>query len=92
MTQNSLWPAVLILTAVNIFSFILVGVDKKRSRDEARRLPEVFLFFVAVFFASFGVFLGMYAFRHKTKKVYFPLGIGLLLIQQIFLLLYIAGY
>jgi len=68
----------------------MVGVDKKQSVDQNRRLPEVFLFFVAVLFASLGVFLGLFMFRHKTRKFYFPFGIGLLVIEQTALLYCLA--
>ena len=70
------------LVFVNLFSFVLVGVDKRKSLKGAERIPEAWLFFVAVFFASAGVFLGMLAFRHKIRKAYFPIGIGLLLLEQ----------
>jgi uncharacterized membrane protein YsdA (DUF1294 family) len=41
-----------------------------------------------------GVLLGMLVFRHKTSKLYFPLGIGFLLLEQlalIYLLLTVFG-
>jgi uncharacterized membrane protein YsdA (DUF1294 family) len=78
-----LWPA---LAAVNIFSFALVGFDKKKSFEQGERSPEVLFFLLAVLFGSLGVFLGIFVFHHKTRKVYFPVGIGLMLIQQIALL------
>ena len=71
-----------ILASINLIAFILVGVDKKRSVSNSERVPEVYLFLIAIFFASLGVFLGMLFFRHKTRKIYFPLGIGLLFIEQ----------
>jgi uncharacterized membrane protein YsdA (DUF1294 family) len=91
MNQNNLWLLPAALVIINIFSFISVGLDKKRSVDQARRLPEVFLFFISIFFASPGVFVGIFLFRHKTKKLYFPVGIGLLLIEQTFLVIFIIN-
>ena len=75
------------LAVINLAAFIWVGVDKKRSLKRTERVPEVYLFFIAIFFASLGVFAGMLFFRHKTRKIYFPLGIGLLFVEQILLLL-----
>lgn len=72
----------LVLLVLNLISFVLVGVDKRKSQKGAERVPEAWLFFVAVFFASLGVFLGMLAFRHKIRKAYFPVGIGLMLLEQ----------
>ena len=74
------------LLVINLAAFIWVGLDKKRSVRNTERVPEVYLFFIAIFFASLGVFLGMLFFRHKTRKIYFPLGIGLLCVEQILLL------
>lgn len=76
---------------INAIAFVLVGVDKSRSIDREERVPEVYFFFLATCFASLGVLLGMFAFRHKTRKMYFPLGISFLLLQQISLALYFTG-
>ena len=84
--QNPLpliWPG---LIAINLFAFIFVGQDKKRSREYAERSPEVMFFLIGTLFGSLGIFLGMLFFHHKTRKVYFPVGIGLLLIEQVALL------
>ena len=42
------------------------------------------------FGGSIGGILGMYAFRHKTKKWYFKYGFPLILIIQIILIIYLA--
>lgn len=78
-----------VIVLLNLISFILVGRDKARSVARSERVPEVYFFFLAVFFASAGVFLGLFAFRHKTNKIYFPLGIGLLLLQQLCLIYFV---
>ena len=75
-----------VIVLLNVISFVLVGRDKAKSVARSERVPEVYFFFLAVFFASAGVFLGLFTFRHKTNKIYFPLGIGLLLLQQLCLL------
>lgn len=80
------------LAAVNLIAFILVGVDKKRSVDNEERIPEVYLFFIAIFFASLGVLLGMLFFRHKTQKIYFMLGMCLLILEQTALLIFLTSY
>jgi len=91
--QNYLSLSVIVLGALNILSFALVGIDKKKSRAEGeRRFPEAWFFFISVFFASLGVFLGIFVFKHKTKKFYFPVGIGLLLIEQTVLLLLLSKF
>jgi uncharacterized membrane protein YsdA (DUF1294 family) len=84
--ENSLYLLGSILILVNFLSFIFVGLDKKKSLANLERTPEVRFFLFAALFGSLGIFFGIFVFRHKTRKIYFPLGIGLLLIQQIALL------
>ena len=81
-----------VIGVMNLIAFILVGMDKKRSVANEERIREVYLFFIAIFFASLGVFLGMLFFRHKTRKIYFPLGIGLLILEQAVILIYFRRF
>ncbi len=73
------------LILVNLTGFALVGTDKAWSKSGRERFPEVSFFFFAALFASAGVLLGIFFFRHKTQKLYFPLGIGILLAQQAYI-------
>lgn len=69
---------------INAGSFVLMLMDKGRSRREgAERIPEGMLFFLAAAFGSLGVYAGMLAFRHKTRKWYFIIGIPLLMAQNL---------
>ncbi len=83
MTVSQLF--IIAVAILNIVSFILVYVDKQKSIAHTERLPEVDFFVWAIFFSSLGVLTGMFAFRHKTQKLNFVFGIGLLVIQQIVL-------
>lgn len=75
----------LILAVINVSAFILVAADKRKSENANQRVPEVYFFVWAIFFAAPGVLAGMFTFRHKTRKLHFVLGIGLLLIEQVLL-------
>lgn len=69
---------------VNLAAFLVMGWDKWRSRQTgAERIPEGLLFFMAIALGSLGVFVGMFAFRHKTQTWYFLLGVPLAIIQNI---------
>jgi uncharacterized membrane protein YsdA (DUF1294 family) len=73
-----------ILAAINLFSFVVMANDKRKSiQHGADRTPEGLLFFLAAAFGSVGVYIGMFSFRHKTKKWYFLLGIPLLIAQNV---------
>lgn len=70
---------------VNIYGFILMHIDKNKSKKGSWRIPENKLFITAILLGSLGIFLGMYAFRHKTKHPKFVVGIPVIILLQIFL-------
>ncbi|MEK7549895.1 MAG: DUF1294 domain-containing protein [Patescibacteria group bacterium] len=73
-----------IFLAINLATFLVMLWDKSRSRVAgAERISEGMLFFMAVMFGSIGVYLGMLAFRHKTRKWYFIVGIPVVILQNI---------
>ncbi len=72
------------LAAINLIAFIIMLLDKiKSAKPGAERISEGMLFFMATVFASFGVYAGMFAFRHKTQKWYFLIGIPLLMAENL---------
>ncbi len=83
--------AALVLLALNLFSFALMGWDKRCARKGNWRVPEKTLFLAAGCFGALGGVLGMYVYRHKTKHWYFRIFFPLMLAAQIALLVLIAG-
>jgi uncharacterized membrane protein YsdA (DUF1294 family) len=82
--NNQLLAVVIFFLAMNLFAFFLMLWDKYRSQiRNAERISEGMLFFLAVAFGSVGVYAGMYAFRHKTRKWYFIIGLPLIMIENI---------
>jgi len=74
---------IIFFLAINLLAFLLMFLDKVKSRkNNAERISEGMLFFMATAFGSVGVYVGMFAFRHKTQKWYFILGIPLLILQN----------
>lgn len=69
--------------AVNLAAFLVMLWDKARARKAgAERISEGLFFFMATMFGSIGVLLGMFAFRHKTRKWYFVIGIPMLIVEN----------
>ena len=82
-----MFPMLLIvLLVMNLIAFALMGIDKRKAKKGARRIPEKTLFLFTALFGGLGGTLGMYRFRHKTKHWYFKLGFPLLLAVQAVLL------
>ncbi len=71
------------LLLLNLLGFALFGLDKHRALQKSWRLPEL-LFFIMAFAGSVpGLWFGMYAFRHKTRRWQFRLGLPLIGLFQI---------
>lgn len=80
---------VIYIVIVNIIGFAMMGLDKRRARKRAWRIPEASLFIIALIGGSLGSIIGMYTFRHKTLHWYFVYGMPLILILQIALVVFI---
>ena len=79
VTQCLLWY----LAAVNVITFTVYGIDKRKARRGAWRIPEKTLFLLPLLGGSVGALLGMKVFRHKTKHWYFVWGIPAILLAQL---------
>ena len=76
---------------VSLLTLILFGWDKLMAKRDRRRIPELTLLAASLFGGGLGGLLGMYLFRHKTRKRVFRILIPLFLILQISLLVWSAG-
>lgn len=84
MNAAAIYPiAGLVLLALNLFSFALMGWDKRCAQKGRWRVPEKTLFLAAGCFGALGGVLGMYAYRHKTKHWYFRIFFPVMLVAQI---------
>jgi uncharacterized membrane protein YsdA (DUF1294 family) len=80
------------LLIINLIGFILMGWDKYKAKKRQRRVPETRLFLIAAIGGSLGSWMGMSAFRHKTKHRSFTLGIPALFIFNLFALIFTQLY
>lgn len=71
------------LTVINVVSFCLFGLDKRRARHGGRRIPERHLLLAALAGGTAGALVGMYLFHHKTLHRRFTTGLPLLLLGQV---------
>jgi uncharacterized membrane protein YsdA (DUF1294 family) len=92
--MNLDYVLVSIFLALNLTAFIIMGNDKRKSMQggNIERTPEGFLFFLASAFGATGIYLGMFAFRHKTKRWYFQLGIPLLILENVATLYFLKQF
>ena len=74
--------------AINLFGFLTMWIDKRRSKRGEWRISENTLFAVTLLGGGIGTIGGMQKFRHKTKKLKFQIGLPTILIAQIVLIIY----
>lgn len=72
-----------VLAALNIFSFILYGIDKHKAKSGKWRIKEATLILSAAIGGSIGALLGMSVFHHKTQKPKFFIGVPVILVLQL---------
>lgn len=73
---------IIYFTVLNILAFLLCAADKLLAIHGCWRISEKALFTVSILGGSFGMLLGMYLMRHKTKHKKFTIGIPLILFLQ----------
>lgn len=69
----------------SLFSFGIMGIDKRKAVKGAYRISEKFLFTCAFAGGSAGILAGMYVFKHKVRRWKFKLGIPAILVLEIYL-------
>lgn len=85
-TQN----IIIYFIAINLFGFFIMWLDKRKAKKGKWRIPEKTIFIVTVLGGGIGTVSGMYAFRHKTQKVNFVIGLPLITILEIAAIIYFA--
>ena len=83
---------IIYLFIINVSTFILYGIDKKKAIKHKFRISENTLIFSAFIGGSLGALLGMQFFRHKTKHPKFIIGVPVCFIISIISVLYICGF
>ena len=88
--EHGWWLFMGYVAIINLAAFLTYGIDKRKAMRGAYRIPERVLIFLAVLGGSIGAWLGMYVFRHKTRKIKFYLGIPMILLLQIGILCFMT--
>lgn len=73
---------------INLIGFLAMYIDKKRAKRNQWRIKEGTLLSIALLGGGIGGMIGMYKFRHKTKKLKFTIGFPTIIITQIVLIIY----
>ena len=79
------------LVAMNVVTFFMYGIDKRKAKRSKWRISEATLLSLAVIGGSIGAWLGMRVWHHKTMHKKFQLGIPLIIVAQIALVIWIIS-
>ena len=71
------------LFILNFITFIVFGLDKLKAKKHKWRIKVSTLLGLCFLGGSLGGLIGMYTFRHKTKKMQFVIGFPAILIIEI---------
>lgn len=76
---------IIYLVIINLITLLTMYIDKRKAKKAKRRIPEKTLFTLVFLGGGIGGIVGMYMFRHKTKKARFVVGFPAILILEILL-------
>lgn len=78
---------IIYLLIVNLIGFYMMWSDKRKAKYGKWRIPEQTLFVITALGGGIGTIVGMYKFRHKTKKLKFIVGLPTIVILEIILII-----
>lgn len=79
---------IIYLIVINIIGFLAMFIDKRKAKRGSWRIQEKTLFGICILGGGIGTIAGMYAFRHKTQKLTFTLGMPAIVILEIAIVIY----
>lgn len=74
---------IIYLVIINVMTFIVYGIDKRKAKQSKWRIRESTLLGMAAVGGSIGALLAMKILRHKTLHNQFKYGVPLILVAQI---------
>jgi uncharacterized membrane protein YsdA (DUF1294 family) len=80
---------ILYIVIINLLGFFAMGIDKWKAKRGKWRIPEDTLFMFTILGGGLGTTAGIYAFRHKTKKKKFTIGMPVIFILEVILIVYL---
>lgn len=85
-----IYAIIFYITAINIYGFAIILIDKRLAIHKKRRISEKTLFIAAIAGGAAGVWLSMFMNRHKTRKPKFRYGIPVILVLNLLVYYYLT--
>ena len=77
--------------ALNVSTVLVMGMDKLSAIVQIHRVPEMAFYVMTFLGGSIGMLVGMYTFRHKTRKQSFQIVVGLYVVQIVYILIVLTN-
>ena len=74
---------IIYLVSINVITFLAMGIDKYKAKKGHWRTKEKTLITLVFLGGGIGGIIGMYLFKHKTKKPRFFIGFPMILALEI---------
>lgn len=79
------------IIAINVITLVAFGIDKINAIKRRGRIRILTLLGLSFIGGSAGGLIAMYAFRHKTQKDYFTVGLLLIMVMQVVVVFYLMN-
>lgn len=79
------------LLSINLVTLGVYGYDKLISSGDRTRVPELALQALILLCGTVGALVGIFGFRHKTRKIWFLLGVFAILVVQMLVVAWALG-
>jgi uncharacterized membrane protein YsdA (DUF1294 family) len=66
--EPTIWIMLTYLILVNMLAFLTMWWDKRRAKKDEWRVSEATLLIMSFIGGAIGILIGMFRFRHKTRK------------------------
>lgn len=76
---------------INILSFAMMGIDKKKAKNHRYRISENILIALSIIGGAIGTLIGIIVFKHKTSKSKFYIGVPIIYIINQIIILFILN-
>ncbi|MDX8363976.1 DUF1294 domain-containing protein [Cytobacillus sp. IB215665] len=73
----------LLYVIINLVGYVVMYIDKRKAKQQKWRISEKSLWYTAFVGGAFGLWIGMYHHRHKTKHKIFTIGLPIVAMAQI---------
>lgn len=83
---------IIYLIVINLIGILIMFLDKQKAKKDEWRISEKTIFVITMLGGGIGTIAGMYAFRHKTKKLKFTIGLPTIFIFQIIMIIYFTVF